>query len=131
MAINKIEYDDWKYSVGEGWIPLVNEAINLVNKFNEEHPNNEYPINIFDVKEKWGILQIDLDFYDENLHEQIIRICLRSRYICEECGTKENVTTESNFGWVKTLCKKCRNEYIEQHKKFFKKINDSNNSNNI
>lgn len=129
MAV--IKYDEWEYSVGKGWMPLVKEAIDLVNKFNEDHPNNEFPINIFDVKEKWGILQIDLDFYDKDLEEQIIRICLRSRYICEECGAKENVTTEANFGWVRTLCKNCRNEYIKQHKKFFKKLNDnSNNSNN-
>lgn len=118
MAV--IKYDEWEYSVGKGWMPLVKEAIDLVNKFNKDHPNNEFPISIFDVKEKWGILQIYLNFYDKNLLEQIIRISLRSRYICEECGAKENVTTESNFGYIKTLCKKCRDEYIEQHKNFLR-----------
>jgi len=120
-----IQYNDWKYATGKGWIPLINEAIDLVNKFNEEHPNNEYPVEIIDIKEKWGILQIDLNFYYKNLHEKIIDICLRSRNICEYCGTSENVKTTEIRGWTKTLCQKCKKEYEHQFDNFIKKINES------
>ena len=111
-----IKYDDWKYATGEGWASLINEAIDLVNKFNNEHPNLEYPVHIVDIKEKWGILQIDLDFYYDNLDEQIIDICLRSRNVCEYCGTTENVKTSSIHGYMQTLCPKCKNDQ-EQHLK--------------
>ena len=118
-----IQYDDWKYATGEGWVPLINEAIDLVNKFNEEHPNNEYPVEIVNVKEKWGILQIDLNFYYKNLHEKIIDICLRSRNICEYCGTSENVKTTEIRGWIKTLCQKCKEDDEHQFDNFIKKLN--------
>ena len=118
-----ISYDDWKYSVGDGWTPLVKEAIDLINKFNEDHSNNEFPANIVDIKEKWGILQIDLNFYYKDLQEQIIRICLRSRNICEYCGTIKDVKTTSIRGWAKTLCPKCIKEEETQYNNFIKKLN--------
>lgn len=123
MAV--IKYDDWKYATGEGWIPLINEAIDLVNKFNEENPNLEFPVHIVDVKEKWGILQIDLDFYYKDLEEQILRICLRSRNICEYCGETKDVKTLSIRGWAKTLCPKCKEDEEKEFDNFIKKINES------
>ena len=119
-----IKYDDWKYATGEGWIPLINEAIDLVNKFNEDHPNFEFPVHIVDVKEKWGILQIDLDFYYKDLQEQILRICLRSRNICEYCGEIKDVKTVSIRGWLKTLCPKCIKEEDKEYDKFINKLNN-------
>ena len=122
MAV--IKYDDWKHSVDDGWTTLVKEAIDLVNKFNEENPNREFPVKIVDIKEKWGILQIDLNFYYKDLQEQILKICLRSRYICEYCGTTNEVKTAKIHGWLKTLCPKCIKEEEKEYDKFINKINN-------
>lgn len=120
-----IKYDDWKHSVGDGWTTLVKEAIDLVNKFNEKNPNREFPAKIVDIKEKWGILQIDLNFYYKDLQEQILKICLRSRHICEYCGTTNEVKTTKIRGWLKTLCPKCIKEEEKEYDKFINNINKS------
>lgn len=115
-----IEYKDWKHSVGEGWTDLVHEVIDVINEFNKEHPDNEFPIHIIDIKEKWGILQIDLDFYYKEVEERITQICLKSRHICEECGNSENTYTKDYHGWLKTLCPECGKKELDRIKKLFK-----------
>ena len=108
------------YACGKGWEPLILRVETLVNKYNLEHPDIELPIEIFDIKEKWGLLDITLfGEYNKELWKQISNICKESEYICEFCGTKENVERKDTHGWIMTLCDKCRKEELKRHNKIF------------
>ena len=49
------------YECGEGWFPLIEEAQAIVDQYNKDHPNLEYPIEFTQIKEKWGYLNLYLN----------------------------------------------------------------------
>jgi len=104
----------------EGWSDLIRIACDALS--NERFKG----ITIFQIKEKFGQLRInlktlaDIMVYDNgmtssevwNIIESIERL---SRYFCEFCGNVRGVTTGTiptgtQYGWIKTLCEKCRKE---------------------
>lgn len=66
---------------------------------------NEY--RTIQIKSKFG----ELRFYYENggigFEDLIDNAENESRATCENCGSKENVST-GGYGWIMTLCNKCR-----------------------
>ena len=96
------------YGIGSGWIPLVEEVAEKVAEWNKEHENN--PILFIDVKEKFGLLNIYLSNYTEELRNKISEVMERSATICEKCGSTNNVKRKEDHGWITTLCDKCRQE---------------------
>ena len=50
------------YECGEGWFPLIEEAQAIVDQYNKDHPNLEYPIEFTQIKEKWGYLNLYLTY---------------------------------------------------------------------
>ncbi len=107
------------YECGEGWLPYIQEAQDLIDNYNKEHPDEE-PVKFVQVKEKWGLLNIYLNRYPDNMHEKIHEIENKSYDICEFCGA-EGATTKNTHGWIMTLCDKCREEEIERFNKRFEK----------
>ena len=94
------------FPVGEGWRSIVE---NLVREIIKIAPDTE----ITQIKEKFGTLR----FYcwgdgGDEIDKLIEKACQESGVTCEECGTKDKVTTEG--GWILTLCKKCRNARSNQ-----------------
>ena len=96
-------------AVGVGWYELVAEVA-------RNAPKGVYAQQI---KEKFGSLTIycgdndpqpRLEFLD-----LIAKVEQESSKICENCGSKENVTSKSKtkFGWIKTYCQKCHGEINE------------------
>lgn len=92
------------YECGNGWNSLIAEAIDEINKYNETHDEK---IEIRQIKEKWGLLDILLNFYTPELIEKLDELEKRSATICENCGSPF-ATRESECGWISTLCKECR-----------------------
>lgn len=82
------------YSVGPGWIPLVETAIKEINMVD---PN----IKIDQIKEKFGILTIYLDQYNNQIINIIHKYETMSGYVCECCGKPGQLR---KTGWIKTLC---------------------------
>ena len=116
------------YECGDGWLLLIKEAKDIIEKYNqklkEEH-SIEDPLEFFDIKEKWGALDISLNYYVPEILDKITEIEKKSVNICEHCGTDKNVKREWTHGWIMTLCDKCRQEELD---KFNKKFNyDKNN----
>lgn len=94
------------YECGEGWFPLIEEAQSIVDQYNKDHPNLEYPIEFTQIKEKWGYLNLYLNYYTDDLHDKMLEISNKSRSICEMCG--KPAKSFSKHGWIYTLCDECK-----------------------
>lgn len=107
---------------GKGWYPLVKKAIATVACYNGINRPDPYrgPIEFTQIKEKFGGLQLYVNYGIYDLYEKLDEIENESYFICERCGSKENVTTEETYGWIYTLCDKCREKEIERFNKLCK-----------
>lgn len=116
----KTPFELFGYECGPGWLPLIEEAKQLVDEWNEKHLDGidswgGYKLEFSQVKEKWGELCIYLNFYPDSLFDKMLELSERSHHICEQCGTTEAVTLEKTHGWYMTLCPECRKKEIERY----------------
>lgn len=122
------------YECGDGWIPLIEEAKTIIAKYNQklkEEDLDAEPLEFIQIKEKWGGLRIYLNYYVQEIADQIHELESKSLNICEHCGTNKNVKRDWTHGWIMTLCDKCREEELEQFNSRYKNTNSFNeNSNN-
>jgi hypothetical protein len=102
------------YDCDNGWIQLIDEAKNIITKYNENHLD-QTPLEFIQIKEKWGGLCLYLNYYVPEISDKIHEIEHKSFSICEHCGTNKQVKTEWTHGWVMTLCDKCRKLYIDKY----------------
>ena len=100
--------DNKYYAVDYGWENLVNEIIRLVDIYNYLYPSPTEFVKIIDIKEKFGILSVTLNYYPHELFVNILKLESESEKICEHCGTTHNVKTIDTHGWIMTLCDTCR-----------------------
>ena len=100
----KKHYKDY-FPVGEGWRPLVEKLVQDIVAI-------DTTICISQIKEKYGGLRFYINGSNDEVFNLIDKAEHESYKICEECGTKEGVTTEG--GWILTLCKPCRKEYLKE-----------------
>ena len=97
------------YECGNGWKPLIDNVINEIISYNK---NNNEKIYITQIKEKFGGLRVYTTSAPDYIDNLIIEAERESYKICENCGTRENVITDTK-GWIKTLCNDCRNRKNE------------------
>jgi len=121
MEANNTPFELFGIECDEGWRPLVNKAIDIIKKYNDEHKLDEdfIPVEFTQIKEKWGELCLYLNYYVPEIADQIHTLENKSLEICEHCGTNKNVSTEWTHGWVMTLCEDCRKKEIERFNKEF------------
>jgi len=91
---------------GDGWYDLLDKTFSRIMAI-----DTKKEVVLVQVKEKWGALRIYFDHPSE-LYDKVIDILdlaeLESIYICENCGSMENV--QRNGSWIKYLCKDCAEE---------------------
>lgn len=88
--------------VGDGWFPLIHQ---LCKDLKAAGVSDSFRVE--QVKEKFGGLRFHWSGgCCEQIYELVNAAENESETICEECGTKENVTKEGS--WIKTLCGVCR-----------------------
>ena len=84
----------WKDCVGEGWFPIVEEAIIEIESRGGF---------ILQVKEKFGGLRIYSQGGDYDAISEIVRKAeVKASRICEDCG--EPGVLHNKNGWYKTVC---------------------------
>ncbi len=107
------------FEVNDGWFWLLDKTFGVIDKYHREsrvlddktgnyrlRTNEEYPY-IEQVKEKFSSLRIYINNADDHIHSVIEFAEYLSNFICEDCGTLENVS-KNKEGWIKTLCVNCR-----------------------
>jgi hypothetical protein len=99
----KDNYKDF-FPVGFGWRPLVEKLVDDIIAIEPE-------VDVTQVKEKFGGLRFYTGGASDEVYALIDNAEEESFKICENCGTRENVTTKG--GWLITLCDKCRKERNE------------------
>jgi hypothetical protein len=109
MASTYIRFNDTyeftlSFDCGDGWCSLVDSICERLKGSGAK---------IRQVKEKFGGLRFSVDFEKEEDSNFINQIEKESFKICENCGTKENVTVKG--GWIKTLCKDCRENLYKRN----------------
>lgn len=87
----------------DGWYFLIDNLMNSIQNYCKN--NNIEPINITQIKEKWGGLSFYYYGGDKMIDGMVWLAEHMSYHICEECGSIKNVSQTK--GWVKTLCEDC------------------------
>ena len=90
--------------VGPGWIKEILRP--LCQKLVELGVGPDFAVA--QVKEKYGTLRFYVYGATDEQFAAISAAEVESAEVCEECGSREHVTTEG--GWLKTLCATCRDE---------------------
>lgn len=93
----------WGCCVGDGWYDLIYKLCSDIKTLNP--PEN---FKWTQIKEKFGGLRAYWVGATTPISQLVDEAERDSYTICEDCGSKENVTSEG--GWIRTLCKKCREE---------------------
>ena len=96
--------------IGKGWYSLLEEVCHMLESYRDKCPE----IHFLQIKEKFARLTIYIGFNNASqelcreIYDKIQEICNRSESICEDCGTKESVTTSASGGyWLRCLCNSC------------------------
>jgi hypothetical protein len=99
----KVTCMHWGICVGEGWKDLLWKMCEKIKNELGEQSNFKFE----QIKEKFGILRVYSSGTTDKIHEIIREAELESSKICENCGTREKVSTETKHFWIKTLCENC------------------------
>jgi len=109
----------------KGWYPLVKKAIAAVARYNgiNKCDPDFGPVEFSQIKEKYGLLCLYLNYYpSDELCKEIRAIEKESQYICEHCGSTENVHTREIHSWIFTYCDKCAEAEEKRFKELYGKL---------
>jgi len=108
----------WGFDCNEGWFWLIKNLSQCIQSYIDNNQHMNIPQVVVDqVKEKFGGLRYYYHGGDDTIHGMVWLAEHMSYYICENCGTTENVGQTE--GWIRVLCEKCATDggYIEDWKK--------------
>jgi len=88
---------------GDGWYWLIDKLCLMLQW--DINNNKHSQITASQVKEKYGTLRFYTNGDDGKQRGMIDFAEYLSGYICERCGSIENVSQTE--GWISTLCEKC------------------------
>jgi hypothetical protein len=109
------------YACGDGWNPLIKRAKHIVRKYNLKHRHdaNFEPLIFVDIKEKFGYLNLYLNYYPKGMIKRMLRIEHASFEYCEICGTKKTTKMRELHHWYMNRCDKCYKEEIQKYNERF------------
>jgi hypothetical protein len=100
----------WGIETGDGWF-------DLIYKLSQDIVNISKNVTAEQVKEKFGSLRFYYRYTENNIerdnriNELIEEAEEKSFTTCESCGSTDEVTQTE--GWIVTLCKTCKKEYLQ------------------
>ena len=109
----------WYDALPNGWRKAFGKQLSKELKAALKKDGNLKSFRFTDIKEKWGLLDIHLNYYIYDLDEKIREIEKESEHICEICGSKENVKRIELHHWIYTRCHKCLEKEQERYNKLF------------
>ena len=95
------------WECGKGWWPMIEKVASAIDSFNVANPEN--PIEVSQIKQKFGGLRIYCYNAPEDIRQLIDLAVNASWHTCEKCGSTETVTTNDS-GYMQTLCPECRKQ---------------------
>lgn len=110
----------WPYELfgiecGKGWYELINPVLEYIDEYNKDK-NDDDKLEIHQIKEKWGQLEIYLNFYTDDVKKLIYEAQDEASKTCELCGNKENVGMAYE-GWLTTECHDCMKKWCIKNEK--------------
>ena len=96
---------DIPWECGKGWWPMIEKVASAIDTFNTS--NQENPIEVSQIKQKFGGLRIYHYNAPEDIRQLIDEAIEASWHTCERCGATEGITTNLE-GYRLTLCPDCR-----------------------
>ncbi len=88
----------------DGWFPLIHKLCQDLDPIIKKEGFIDFSVD--QVKEKFGGLRFYTSYGNEEIFDLIQKAEADSFKICEKCGKKGSGYV-NEFGWLKTLCKKC------------------------
>lgn len=99
----KTAYELFGVEVEDGWKQLYQPIIDYIEEYNKSTNN---PIEINQIKEKFGGIRIYLSYYTPELDKMIDEAEEKSFSICECCGKHIDNQIIKNY-WIYPLCEDC------------------------
>lgn len=109
----KEPYELFGVECDSGWYDIVRPLIDYVEKYNNEHPDDQ--IVILQVKEKFACLEFYVDNATPELKKMIEEAQYKASRTCECCGDTSDVG-KTFTQWYKIICRKCAIEASKEYK---------------
>ena len=100
----------WGIECGNGWYWLIDKLCDSIQSY-IDHNDKGNQLEATQVKEKYGSLRFYTNGESDIIHGMIWLAERMSEYICEECGSTEDV--QQTEGWIVSLCP----EHMKAYKK--------------
>ena len=95
------------FSCEDGWFDLIWSLCEDLEKIAKDE---DFELEVFQVKEKFGGLRFYIDEGTVSIHERIKKAENKSYEICEVCGKPGRI--DDSRRWVRTLCEECISERV-------------------
>jgi len=116
----------WGIACGDGWYNILDTLCCQIQnhlKYNLKKDADPELVNVeaVQVKEKYGGLRFYYSGGDEHISGLVRMAEGLSMRTCEECGSPGD---QNKVGWVRTLCKSCRDNYDKIRSEQWKKASE-------
>lgn len=92
----------------DGWFWLIDKLCLAIQNYLENNKHLMIPqIEAVQIKEKFGGLRFYVNYVNDGIGGMIAFAECLSYSICERCGSTKDVT-QNKKGWIRSLCKICR-----------------------
>jgi hypothetical protein len=115
----------WGISCGDGWYNILDILCGQIQnhlKYNIKKDEGSILVEAVQVKEKFGGLRFYYHGGDEFISGLVSMAEGLAEKTCEECGSPGD---QNNIGWVRTLCKSCRDSYDKIRSERWKKVQEA------
>ena len=96
----------------KGWYDLLTPIFDYVKEYNKDKEEDKQII-FLQIKEKWGHLDISVNFGTRELFDLIEKAEEESYNVCEECGSRDDVGMRET-GWMTTMCLDCLKKKVKE-----------------
>lgn len=93
-------FKQFGFEVGSGWCDIIEPVIALIDSYNKANPDDM--IIIEQVKEKWGLPRIYLNFYTKDIEHAIGYCEMLAETTCMQCGDPGDLRSKNS--WLSVKC---------------------------